>query len=151
MTPEYRYNSQFFSDMQIQVGSPTKTFSLNLAVCSDVTLRDFLVQQLESAYSEVAIVSFWPYSIDVFEHVHEATGAGPHDAVFVSGLDDVLASGQSLEELYTKLNRSPVRWKAWFACPIVFWVSEQTADTLREEAKDFWEWLESIYRLEAPE
>lgn len=151
MTPDYRYNSKFFADMQIQVGSQTKTFSLNLAVCSDATLRDFLVHQLESAYSQVSIVSFWPYSSDLFEHVHEAAGQGPHDAVFVSGLDDVLASGQDLENLYTNLNRSPERWKAWFACPIIFWVSDETADALRAESKDFWEWLETIYRLEAIE
>lgn len=148
MSSKYHYSASAFEDLRSQVGSQTKTFSLNLAVCDDNTLRDFLVHQLETAYTQIEIVAFWPYSDNVFEHVHERIQRGPHDAVFISGLDDALASGQSMDDLYDNLNRSPGRWKAWFACPVVFWVSNETADTLRAEAKDFWEWLEAIYRLE---
>lgn len=148
MSGDFNYSVSVFEDLRLHVGSQTKTFSLNLAICDDNTLRDFLVHQLEASYSQIEIVSFWPYTDEVFEHVHERIQHGPHDAVFVSGLDDALASGQSLDDLYDKLNRSPGRWKAWFAYPVVFWVSNATADTLRDEARDFWEWLESIYRLE---
>ena len=148
MRNDYHYSASVFSDLQLQVGSRTKTFSLNLAIVDDATLRDFLVHQLEAAYSEIQFVPFWPYTSNVFDHVRDSVPHGPHDAIFVSGLDDALASGQSLVELYRNLNLSPGRWKAWFACPVVFWVSNATADSLRSESKDFWEWLESIYRLE---
>lgn len=148
MSDDYHYNASVFEELQLQVGSQTKVFSLNLAICDDSTLRDFLVHQLEAAYNQIEIISFWPYTDNVFEQVQEKIQNGPHDAIFVSGLDDALASGQALEELHHNLNRSPGRWKAWFACPIIFWVSNDTADTLRSEAKDFWEWLETIYRLE---
>lgn len=148
MSSDFQYSANVFAGLQLQVGSRTKTFSLNLAVCDDTTLRDFLVHQLEAAYNQIEIVSFWPYTDNIFDHVRDNMKHGPHDAVFVSGLDDALASGQSLEELFVNLNRSPGRWKAWFACPVVFWVSNATADSLRAKSKDFWEWLEAIYRLE---
>jgi len=98
------------------------------------------------------VVSFWPYSEDVFEHVHEKVGEGPRDAIFIYGLDDAIASGADSASLYRKLNASPDRWKAWFACPIIFWVDKPTEEILRNEAKDFWEWLTGHYRLDkAPE
>jgi hypothetical protein len=148
MENKYQYNVSAFADLQLQVGSQTKTYSLNIAICADSTLRDFLVHQLEAAYPQIEIISFWPYTDDIFEHVHDQIKPGPHDAVFVSGLDDAIASDQMMDDFYTNLNQSIKRWKAWFACPVVFWISHRTADTLRDEAKDFWEWLEAIYRLE---
>lgn len=148
MKNDYRYSASVFSELQLHVGCQTKTFSLNLAICDDPTLRDFLVHQLEVAYSEIQIIPFWPYTNDVFDHVRDNVPHGPHDSIFVSGLDDALSSEQPLKELYTNLNLSPGRWKAWFACPVIFWVSNDTADSLRSESKDFWEWLESIYRLD---
>lgn len=150
MTPDYRYNITSFEDLQILVGSPQKKFSLNAAICSDLPLRDFLMNQLSAAYSQIVIISFWPYSDDLFDHVREETSVGLHDAVFVSGLDDALASGIDIAELLEKLNSSPPRWKAWFPFPIVFWMSAETAERLRKEARDFWEWMETVYRLEHP-
>lgn len=150
MRPEYRYNITSFEDLQILVGSPQKRFSLYAAVCSDLTLRDFLVNQLFAAYNQIAIVSFWPYSDDLFDHVRSEASVGLHDAIFVSGLDDALASGIDISPLLQKLNESPPRWKAWFPFPVVFWMSEETAERLRKEARDFWEWMESVYRLESP-
>ncbi len=107
------------------------------------------MHQLEAAYDSIEVITFWPYTSDIFEHVHQAVPNGPHDAVFVSGIDDAIASGHELQALYTTLNLSPDRWKAWFPYPVIFWVSHDTANTLREDAKDFWEWLEGIYRLDS--
>lgn len=149
MNPDFRYNVSSFDDLRILVGSPQKSFSLNAAVCSDLTLRDFLAGQLSAAYNQIAVVSFWPYSDDLFDHVRNEAKTGLYDAVFVSGLDDALASGIEIEDLLANLNLSPQRWKAWFPFPVVFWMSTETADHLRRDAKDFWEWMETVYRLES--
>ena len=148
MSPEYRYNITSFEDLQILVGSPLKKFSLNAAVCSELPLRDFLVSQLLAAYGQVSVVSFWPYTDDLFDHVREEVSTGLHDAIFVSGLDDALASGIDIAEMLQNLNSSPPRWKAWFPLPVIFWMSAETAERLQNEARDFWEWMEAIYRLE---
>ena len=149
MRSDYQYNLEAFDQLQAHVGIATKTFSLNIAVCSDSGLRDFIMQLLDTLHPSIELVPFWPYSSDVFEHVHQSTPPGPHDAVFVSGIGDAIASGYETEALFNTLNLSPDHWKAWFPYPVIFWVSEQTADILRAEAKDFWEWLEGVYRLES--
>lgn len=149
MRSDFHYNTQAFEALRAHVGVRTKTFSLNVAVCSDSGLRDFLMQQLETTCSHIEVVPFWPYSSDVFAHVHQSTPPGPHDAVFVSGLGDAIASGYETQALFDTLNTSPDNWKAWFPYPVIFWVSQHTADILRIQAKDFWEWLEGVYRLEA--
>ena len=148
MRSKFQYNIQAYDDLHALVGKRTKTFSLNIAVCSESGLRDFTMQQLETAHEQVELVPFWPYDSNVFEHVRQSTPPGPHDAVFVSGLGDAIASGYETQALFDTLNLSPDHWKAWFPYPVIFWVSDHTASILREQAKDFWEWLEGVYRLD---
>jgi hypothetical protein len=149
MRSKYHYNTQAYDQLHALVGARTKTFSLNLAICDDSRLRDYTMQQLESTYTGVQVVPFWPYDSNVFQHVRQATPPGPHDAVFVSGLGDAIASGYQTQALFDTLNQSPDNWKAWFPYPIIFWTSTHTADILRHQAKDFWEWLQAIHRLES--
>jgi len=148
MATPLSYDVAAFNALQKLVGTQPRRFSLNMAVCSDASLRATLAQQLMAAWSNIEVVSFWPYSEDVFEHVHETLDEGPRDAIFIYGLDDAVASSADPVSLYHKLNVSPERWKAWFACPIIFWVDKPSEETLRDEAKDFWEWLTGHFRLD---
>ena len=145
----YRYQAGQLEALRALIATSPRSFSLNLAVCTDSALRSLLVQQLQAGFPAIEVVSFWPYTVDLFEHVHAAMSTSPKDALFVSGLEDALNAGIDQATLLATLNSSPQRWRAWFACPVVFWVNEQTADTLREEAKDFWEWQSGVFRIDA--
>lgn len=145
----YRYQAGQLEALRTLVAASPRSFSLNLAICSDSTLRSLLVQQLQAGFPAIEMVSFWPYTVDLFEHVHAAMSTSPKDALFVSGIEDALAADIDHETLLATLNSSPPRWKAWFACPVVFWVNQETADTLREKAKDFWEWQSELFRMDA--
>ncbi len=144
----YKYHADQLEALRALMAASPRTFSLNLAVCSDSTLRDLLVQQLQAGFPAIEIVSFWPYTVDLFEHVHAAMSPSPKDALFVSGLEDALNAGIDHATLLATLNSSPPRWRAWFACPVVFWINAQTAHTLRDQAKDFWEWQTGLFRID---
>jgi hypothetical protein len=131
------------------VAESPRSFSLNIAICDDSALRNTAVRQLRSEFPTVDAVSLWPYDKDVFDHVHAAAAPEPKDALFVFGLDDALAADIDRPALLAGLNASPPRWKAWFACPVVFWVERHTADILRLHAPNFWEWQAGVYRLDA--
>jgi len=148
MPEPYSYNIASFEELQSLISKQPRTFSLNLVVCSDSTLRSFLVQQIEAAFNQIDSVSFWPYSDDLFEHVHEKVGEGPKDSIFIFGLDDALATDQNHDSMFRKLDHSPNRWKAWFACPVIFWINSETEKILLDEAKDFWEWQTGLFRLD---
>jgi hypothetical protein len=130
------------------IGQSPRSFSLDLVLCDDASLRNAAVRQLRAEFPAVEAVALWPYDKDVFDHVRSATVDGPRDALFIFGLDDALAADIDRAALLAGLNASPLRWKAWFACPVVFWVDRHTADILRLRAPDFWEWQADVYRLD---
>ena len=135
-------------ELRLLLSERPSCFSLNLAISNDTALRDQLVKQLCEMVESIEIISFWPYSENLFEHVHERMEDGPRDALFVAGLEDALAADIDRNALLAQLNSSPPRWKAWFACPIVFWIDDTTADILRHHAPDFWEWQSGLFRLD---
>ena len=130
------------------VAQSPRSFSLNLAVCDGAALRNAAVRQLRADFPAIEAVALWPYDKNVFDHVRSSASNEPKDALFVFGLDDALAADIDRPALLSGLNASPPRWKAWFACPVVFWVDHHTADILRLHAPDFWEWQQEVYRLD---
>jgi len=148
--PEHsHYRTDEMEALRSLIAASPGAFTLNLAICTDTALRSHLAQELQSAFPAIELVSFWPYTSDLFEHVHRTTAAQPRDALFVSGLEDALDADIDRAALLATLNTSPPRWKAWFACPVIFWMNGPTADLLREEARDFWEWQTGLFRLDA--
>jgi hypothetical protein len=145
----YRYQVAEVEALRELVGQNPRQFSLNLAICDDSSLRGLIVEQIRTAFPDVEIAALWPYERDVFEHVHQASSRAPKDALFVAGLDDALSANIDRAALLGGLNASAPRWKAWFACPVVFWLDRHTADILRLHARDFWEWQTGVYRLDA--
>lgn len=137
------------AELRMLLAESPRSFSLNLAICNDTAARSGLVQALCEIHTEIEIVSFWPYSEDLFEHVRERMESGPRDALFVAGIEDALVADIDTEALLQKLNASPPRWKAWFASPVIFWADSTTADILLRHAPDFWEWQSTIFRLDA--
>jgi hypothetical protein len=136
-------------ELRMLLAERPSSFSLNLAICNDTSIRSALVQELCDKYKDIEIISFWPYTESLFEHVQERMEKGPRDALFVAGLEDALAADIDRNALLQKLNSSPLRWKAWFACPVVFWLDDMAADILRHHAPDFWEWQTGLFRLDA--
>ena len=130
------------------IGQSPRSFSLNLVLGADASLRNAAVRQLRADFPAIEAVALWPYDKDVFDHVHTVASRDPKDALFVRGLDDALSANIDRAALLAGLNASPPRWKAWFACPVVFWVDRHTADILRLHARDFWEWQADVYRLD---
>jgi len=145
----YRYQTAEVDALRELVGQNPHQFSLNLAISDDISLRDLVVQQIKAAHPDVEVATLWPYERDVFEQVHAASSRAPKDALFISGLDDALSANIDRQALLTSLNATVQRWKAWFACPVVFWLDVHTADILRLQAPDFWEFQNNVYRLDA--
>ena len=144
----YRYQTAEVEALRELVGQNPQQFSLNLAICDDTSLRSLIVQQIQAAHPDVEIATLWPYDTDVFEHIHAASSRAPKDALFVAGLDDALSANIDRAALLAGLNASAPRWKAWFACPVVFWLDRHTADILRTHAPNFWEFQTNVYRLD---
>jgi len=147
----YRYQTAEVEALRELVGQSPAQFSLNLAICDDTSLRSLIVQQLKAAYPDVEVTALWPYEKDVFEHVHAASSRSPKDALFIAGIDDALAANIDRQALLKSLNASVERWKAWFACPVVFWLDSHTADIIRTHAPDFWEFQNGVYRIDGQE
>ena len=145
----YRYQTTEVEALRELVGQSPAQFSLNLAICDDTSLRSLIVQQIKAAYPEVEVATLWPYERDVFEQVHAASSRAPKDALFIAGLDDALSANIDRQALLHSLDASVQRWKAWFACPVVFWLDSLSADILRLQAPDFWEFQNNVYRLDA--
>jgi len=143
-----RCDAEAFAGLDVTVGVSPRSFSLNVAVCDDPALRDALFRQLTARHGDIETVALWPYESEVFEHVHARMSDRPRDALFVVGLEDALAADIDRAALLAHLSASPPRWKAWFACPVVFWVDAHTASILRANAPDFWEWQTGVFRLD---
>ena len=92
MSEESTYNTASFDALRALVASQPRMFSLNLAVCSTANVRSNLTRQLHEKHQNIEVVSFWPYSANIFEHVHEQIEEGPRDSIFIFGLDDAISS-----------------------------------------------------------
>ena len=124
-------------------------FSLNLAVCESKSRRAALVQTLRDEFDSIDVARVPRQTLDVFSHVHDPSIVGPRDALFVVGIEDVLAGESDAEIFLRALDASPRGWKAWYPYPVVFWVDEKSSEILLARAKDFWEWQTGVYRFDA--
>lgn len=122
-----------------------RAFSLCLAVCSDDEVRDYLIRTLRQEFDAIAVVTLHRDAPDPFADVKTAAPSGPSDALFVAGLDRVIPRDERAAPFLAALNASPKRWKAWYGHPIVFWVHADTAQQLRQQAPDFWEWQSHLF------
>ena len=127
-----------------------RAFSVNFAVCDDSGIQERAISALKEDFEALNVVTLPPGTHDPFGYVKDHVQPAPRDGVLITGLDDVLGSERDLEVFFAALNASPRRWKAWFAVPVVIWISEAADTAIRHRAPDFWEWHESRFDFTTP-
>ena len=116
------------------------TFSLGIAVCNSVPLRDYLIHRLKSSHQGIAVVSLPQGNPDVFGLACQANEADKPQALFLVGLEESLRSGETDYPVLRALNASRELWPKSMSMPVVIWLPEYAATLLSVHARDFWAW-----------
>jgi tetratricopeptide (TPR) repeat protein len=119
------------------------TSSFTTAVCNSPAFRETLFVELRDegiSFTHAAVVAG---SLDPVEEVRVQIPSGATDAVFITGLDYLLAeSSADSDRLLAVLNRSRERWRSAFPKqPLVFWLTTHTSVRLTTHAPDLRAWV----------
>ena len=116
-------------------------FSLILAVCDNLELRDDLIELLNTTLPEPApdTVRLSSTSWDVLAHVKRENGIVDRGPLFVVGLERIFDSGQR-DAFLGNLNLARSDWPEYAARPVVFWVPTWILGDLLRGAPDFFDW-----------
>ena len=124
-------------------------FSLSVAVCNSVPLRDYLIGDLQSAFEGIEVVPIPEGESDVFAYVRERTIGTAPKGVFLTDLDRQLRSEAESQPVLSALNASRELWAGAFDCPVVFWVPDFAASLLSIHARDLWAWTSHQFEFVA--
>ena len=119
------------------------TSSFTTAVCNSPALRETLFGALRSAGIPFLQATVVAGSLDPVEEVRAQIPSGSADALFITGLDYLLAeSSADSDRLLAVLNRSRERWRSAFPQqPLVFWLTTHTSVRLTTHAPDLRAWV----------
>lgn len=127
------------------------TSSFTTAVCNSPALRETLFGALRSAGIPFLQATVVAGSLDPVEEVRAQIPSGSADALFITGLDYLLAeSSADSDRLLAVLNRSRERWRSAFPKqPLVFWLTTHTSVRLTTHAPDLRAWVSHELEFEA--
>lgn len=119
------------------------TSSFTTAVCNSPAFRETLFVELRGggiSFLHAAVVAG---SLDPVAEVRAQIPSGSTDALFITGLDYLLAeSSADSDRLLAVLNRSRERWRSAFPKqPLVFWLTTHTSVRLTTHAPDLRAWV----------
>lgn len=119
------------------------TSSFTTAVCNSPAFRETLFVELRGggiSFLHAAVVAG---SLDPVEEVRAQIPSGSTDALFITGLDYLLAeSSADSDRLLAVLNRSRERWRSAFPKqPLVFWLTTHTSVRLTTHSPDLRAWV----------
>lgn len=114
------------------------TFSLSIAVCNSPALRDYLIQQLQDSFPDIAVVSISDEVSDPYGFVKTQLADRQPAALFVTDLERTIPSQATDQPALHSLNASRELWEQRSPCPVVFWLPEYAATLLSTSARDFW-------------
>ena len=114
-------------------------------------MRETLFGALRSAGIPFLHATVVAGSLDPVEQVRAQIPSGSADALFITGLDYLLAeSSADSDRLLAVLNRSRERWRSAFPKqPLVFWLTTHTSVRLTTHAPDLRAWVSHELEFEA--
>ena len=116
------------------------TFSLSIAVCNSVPLRDYIIDKLTASDSGIGVIRIPKGSSDVLRVAKREAGKTKPSAILLLDLDIVVPSDDQGLDVLAALNASRELWAERFSCPVVFWVPEYLAVAISIHARDLWAW-----------
>ena len=130
-------------------------FSLGVAVCNSVPLRDYLIEKVRSAHPGVKTVDVPAAGADVLSLVRESIRDSMPPAIFVVGLEHAIPAQAEEYPILRALNASRELWPGFVPMPVVLWLPEYAAGILAVQARDFWAWkshqFDFVSELATPE
>jgi tetratricopeptide (TPR) repeat protein len=119
------------------------TSSFTTAVCNSPAFRETLFGELRSAGIPFLHATVVAGSLDPVEEVRAQIPSDSADALFITGLDYLLAeSSADSDRLLAVLNRSRERWRSAFPeQPLVFWLTTHTSVRFTTHAPDLRAWI----------
>jgi tetratricopeptide (TPR) repeat protein len=126
------------------------TASLCIAICNAPALRDYLIERVLENHPDLAVVPLPRGCVDVYGEVTGTLKDQPVSAVFVTGIEDSVSSGETTHLTLKSLNASRDLWASRFACPVVFWMPAYVAALLPIHAPDLWSYRSHSFEFAAP-
>jgi WD40 repeat protein len=121
-------------------------FSLILACCNYVKLRQRLMQQLrESCPIEFREYVLVPSTKTLYTTIHEELGSNPPPALIIFGLELV----RDLDALLIATNQARDEFRKHFPFPLVLWVTDEVLHKLIRVAPDFTSWAATPIEMES--
>jgi len=136
--PELQRQSAELAAMRRMLAASRGCFSLSFAVCNSPALRDFLIEELRSAFPAIEVVRLESKVVDAFAAVSKAAREPKRAALFLIDLERSVPSDTEDLPVLRSLNASRELWESKYACPVVLWIPEYAARLLSIHARDFW-------------
>lgn len=114
------------------------TFSIGIAVCNSVPLRNHLIEKIKASTSGIEVLSIPEGLVDIYGWVVSQVADRKPAALFLTDMDRSIRSDDKVQMTLASLNASRDLWPHRFACPVVFWLPEYAATLLSTYARDFW-------------
>jgi tetratricopeptide (TPR) repeat protein len=130
------------------------TFSLSIAVCNSVALRDWLIRRLAGDHPGIETLSFPAETNEPYGFVTSRLGSAKPDTLFLVDLDRSIPSREPFQRSVLALNAARELWERRFRCPVVFWLPEYAATLLSVNARDLWRYCSHrfsfLFHIETP-
>jgi tetratricopeptide (TPR) repeat protein len=114
------------------------TFSLSVAVCNNVPLRNHIIQKARSSCPGIEVLSVPEGVVDVYGWVLSQARSSDPPALFIVEIDRSIRSADKTYPVLASLNASKDLWPKRFSCPVIVWMPEYAATLLSIHARDFW-------------
>ena len=131
------HNQDALEELTWAIESSQGQFSLTLARCNYVSLREHLVTQIQkTCIVKLLVTPLQQTSQTLYTRLRALAEATPVEALMVLGLETV----DDLEEMLPAVNSVREEFRKHFPFPIVLWVTDAVHSKLVQLAPDFESW-----------
>ncbi len=131
------YNQSSLEDLAWAIEAGQEEFSLLLARCNYVQLRDRLAQQLQSICQvKITELRLDPSDIILYTKIRTRVKQEKPEALMVMGLESV----KNIAELLRATNQVREEFRKHFHFPLVLWINDEIQRQLKQLAFDFKDW-----------
>jgi WD40 repeat protein len=131
------YNDQALQELAWAIEASSGEFSLTLAHCNYVRLRQQLIERLQILCSpRIQTISLQPTTTTLYTAIQETLQGKTPTALMVLGLESITNLPQAL----SSANKVREEFRKSFPFPIVLWVNDRVLEQLTQWAPDFKSW-----------
>lgn len=131
------YNDQALQELAWAIEASSKEFSLTLAHCNYMRLREQLIERLQNLCPvEIQTISLKSSTTRLYTAIQEALQEKTPSALMVLGLESI----SNLPEALSSANKVREEFRKNFPFPVVIWVNDRVLEQLIQWAPDFKSW-----------